>query len=95
MISAAVENMGEHDFYLLASSMTVIPAQGGIHCGRRSAPQSRSDLPNYISHRLCERPGHPPLLTVGTEACYGPCPQLLPGPAVGVTGMCSVGYGKV
>jgi hypothetical protein len=95
MISAAVQNMGEHDSHPLASSMTVIPAQGGIHCDRRSAPQFRSDLRITYHIAYASVLGIPSLLTVGTEACCGPCPQLLPGSAVGVTGKRRVRYGKV
>ena len=76
MISAAVQNMGEHDSYPLAPSMTLIPAQGGI---RRSAPQFRSDLPNYLSHRLCERPGHPLAPYRGDGSMLWSLPAVTPG----------------
>jgi len=92
MISAAVQNMGEHDSYPLAPSMTLIPAQGGS-----GAPRLSSEAIYRITYHIAYASvlGIPSLLTVGTEACYGPCPQLLPGSAVGVTGKRSIRYGKV
>jgi len=95
MISAAVQNMGEHDSYPLASSMTSFPRKGGSTA--IGAPRLSSEAIYRITYHVAYASvlGIPSLLTVGTEACYGPCPQLLPGSAVSVTGMCSVGYGKV
>ena len=95
MISAAVQNMGEHDSYPLASSMTLILAQGGSTA--IGAPRLSSEAIYRITYHVAYASvlGIPSLLTVVTEACYGPCPQLLPGSAVGVTGKRSVRYGKV
>src|SRR5918997_3471478 len=44
--------MGKRSSYPLPPSMTLIPAQAGIHDSSGSAPPTTTDLPNYVSLSL-------------------------------------------